>query len=597
MERLPVFRKLAAGALVLPLVFTPPQGFAQSAVQPPAQAAEQAAPIVSGRDIVHPEVAENGMVASQEALATRVGVEILQRGGNAVDAAVAVGFALAVTLPRAGNLGGGGFMLMHLAGQGGAPPRTAALDYRELAPAAAHRDMFLNDKGEADTRKSRFSGLAVGVPGTVAGLALAHRDYGSGRFTLAELIAPAIRLARDGMTITPDLASSLERVRARLSADPDIYVTFYGEAGLPVTPGSLLKQPALAATLERIAREGPDGFYKGAVARAVAETVQEAGGVMTEDDLASYAPVVREPVTGSYRGYKIASMPPPSSGGTHVIEILNILEGYDLAQTGANSAATIHIMAEAMRRAYADRSKYLGDPDFVDVPVAGLTSKAYAERLRETITADAATPSTDIQPGDPAPYESNETTHFSVVDKDGNAVSNTYTLNFSYGVGLMAKGTGVLLNNELDDFSAKPGVPNAYGLIGGEANAVAPRKRPLSSMSPTIVFKDGKVFLVTGSPGGSRIITTVLQVVSNVIDHGMNIAEATHAPRVHHQWWPDELRVEEGLSADTLQLLAERGHAIVLKDAMGSTQSIHVTGGRLAGSADPRREGSLAAGY
>ena len=563
------------------------------AFAPVASHAQEMTPILSAKDIVRPVIGTSGMVASQEAIATRVGVEILKQGGNAVDAAVAVGFALAVTLPRAGNLGGGGFMILHRADKN----ETVAIDYREKAPAAAFRDMFLDEKGEADPQKSRFSGLAVGVPGTVAGLLRAHKDYGSGKLSRAQVMAPAIRLAAEGFDMPMALARSLEQVRERLGQDADSYVTFYGEAGLPVVPGSRLKQPALAATLRKIADEGADGFYRGPVAEAIASTVQAQGGAMTTQDLADYNVVLREPVTGTYRGLTVASMPPPSSGGIHIIQILNILEGFDLTATGANSAATINVMAEAMKRAYADRSKYLGDPDFVDVPSDGLTAKSYADGLRPGIETGKVTPSGEIGPADPLPYESNQTTHFSVMDSQGNAVSNTYTLNFSYGAGFMARGTGVLLNNELDDFSAKPGVPNAYGLIGGEANSVEPRKRPLSSMSPTIVFKDGKPWLVTGSPGGSRIITTVLQVILNTVDHHMNVAEANAAPRVHHQWWPDELRVEKGLSPDTLKLLKDMGYEIAEKNAMGSTQSIMAQDGMLMGASDPRTDGDLAAGY
>ncbi|MEI2386781.1 gamma-glutamyltransferase [Breoghania sp. JC706] len=590
---MPPFRfRLASVALAATIALLP------AAVSPAAwrldsARAQEAAPILSGRDLAHPVVSPNGMVASQEAMATRAGLEILRKGGNAVDAAVAVGFALSVTLPRAGNLGGGGFMIVHRADRG----ETVAIDYREKAPAAAFRDMFLNEAGEADTEKSRYSGLAVGVPGTVAGLVMAQRDYGSGKLTLSEVMAPAIRLAEEGFEMPASLAMSLERVRPRLSQDAEAYVTFYGEAGLPIEPGVTFKQPALAATLHRIADEGANGFYQGPVAEAIAQTVQERGGGMTAEDLALYRAIVREPVRGTYRGYEIASMPPPSSGGIHIIQILNILEGFDLSKTGPNSAATINLMAEAMKRAYADRSKYLGDPEFVEVPMKGLTAKPYAEALRAKISAGTVTPSSDIAPADPLPYESDQTTHFSVVDAQGNAVSNTYTLNFSYGAGFIAKGTGVLLNNELDDFSAKPGVPNAYGLIGGEANAVEPRKRPLSSMSPTIVFQDGKPWLVTGSPGGSRIITTVLQVILNVVDHGMNIAEASAAPRIHHQWFPDELRVEDGLSPDTLKLLSDMGYEIAVKDAMGSTQSIMAVDGMLMGASDPRTTGDLTEGY
>ncbi|AQQ04550.1 gamma-glutamyltransferase [Roseibium algicola] len=553
----------------------------------------QDSPIYSLKDRFQPETAQNGMVASQEAVASRVGVDILKKGGNAVDAAIATGFALAVTLPRAGNLGGGGFMMIHLADSGD----TKALDYREMAPAAAFKDMFLGEDGEPDNQKSRFSGLAVGVPGTVAGFAEAFEKHGSGKLTWAELVAPAIGLAENGIEVTPDLAASLTASAKRLLQDPATAAIFYKTGGLPFVPGETLKQTDLAATLKLIADKGPAGFYTGEVAEKIAQKVTASGGGMTKEDLAGYKPVWRDPVVGSYHGYEIASMPPPSSGGVHIVQILNMLQGYPLAEYGPNSADSIHVMAETMRRAYADRSKYLGDPDFVDVPVKGLTDPAYAAELVKSIKMDVATPSEEVKPGDPFPYESNQTTHYSVVDKDGNAVSNTYTLNFSYGVGLTADGTGVLLNNELDDFSAKPGVPNAYGLIGGTANAVEGGKRPLSSMSPTLVFKDGKLFLATGSPGGSRIITTTLQIILNVVDHGMNIAEATAAPRIHNQWLPDEIRIEEGLSPDTVRLLEARGHKVEVKNAMGSTQSIMLVDGILAGASDPRRPGALSAGY
>ena len=558
-----------------------------------APLAAQDSPIYSLKDRFQPETAQNGMVASQEAVASRVGVDILKKGGNAVDAAIATGFALAVTLPRAGNLGGGGFMMFHLADSGD----TKALDYREMAPAAAFKDMFLGEDGEPDNQKSRFSGLAVGVPGTVAGFAEAFEKHGSGKLTWAELVAPAIGLAENGIEVTPDLAASLTASAKRLLQDPATAAIFYKTGGLPFVPGETLKQTDLAATLKLIADKGAAGFYTGEVAEKIAQKVTASGGGMTKEDLAGYKPVWRDPVVGSYHGYEIASMPPPSSGGVHIVQILNMLQGYPLAEYGPNSADSIHVMAETMRRAYADRSKYLGDPDFVDVPVKGLTDPAYAAELVKSIKMDVATPSEEVKPGDPFPYESNQTTHYSVVDKDGNAVSNTYTLNFSYGVGLTADGTGVLLNNELDDFSAKPGVPNAYGLIGGTANAVEGGKRPLSSMSPTLVFKDGKLFLATGSPGGSRIITTTLQIILNVVDHGMNIAEATAAPRIHNQWLPDEIRIEEGLSPDTIRLLEARGHKVEVKNAMGSTQSIMLVDGVLAGASDPRRPGALSAGY
>ena len=547
--------------------------------------------VYSDLDRVHPVHAEHGIVATQEATATRIGLEVLQGGGNAVDAAASIGFALAVTLPSAGNLGGGGFMVVHDAASG----ETVAIDYREKSGGAAFRDMFLDEAGEAGPEKSRFSGLAIGVPGTVAGMALALERYGT--ISLAEALAPAIELAAQGIAVTPDLAQSLENAKERLQKWPSSAAVFYKDGGAPYEPGETLVQRDLAWSLEQIAEEGPEAFYGGPIAERIVAEVRRAGGHLSLDDFRAYEAVVREPVRGDYRGFEIVSMPPPSSGGVHIVQILNILEGYPIGFLGAGGAETIHLMAEAMKLAYADRSEYLGDPDFVDVPVGTLTSKAYAEHLRGLINRNRARPAAEIKPGDLALYESPETTHFAIVDAAGNAVANTYTINFSYGTGLVAEGTGILLNNELDDFSAKPGVPNAYGLTGGDANAVAPDKRPLSSMSPTIVLQDGRPFLVTGSPGGPRIITTTLQVIMNVIDHGMNIAEATFAPRVHHQWLPDELRIEEGLSPDTVRLLEQMGHAISVEDAMGSTQSIMVTENGLSGSSDPRRPGALTLGY
>jgi gamma-glutamyltranspeptidase / glutathione hydrolase len=538
-----------------------------------------------------PSLASHGMVASQEAKATRIGVEILEKGGNAVDAAVAVGFALAVTLPRAGNLGGGGFMLVHLAARN----ETVAIDYRETAPAAATRDMFLDDKGEPDPKKSRDSGLAAGVPGTVRGLALALERYGSGAFTLADLIAPAEKLARQGIVVDEDLADSLPRAAGRLGRFPSTRAVFF-EGDAPVARGGKLIQTDLASTLAAIGRDGPDAFYKGTTAQAIAAAVRSHGGIMTAQDLADYKVAVRQPVRGTYRGHDIVSMPPPSSGGVHLIQILNILEGFDVAKLEAGSADAVHLLAEAMKPAYADRATWLGDPDRVGVPVRGLTSKAYAARQRGAIDLGRARSADEIKAGDPAPFEGDQTTHFSIVDARGNAVANTYTLNFSYGLGLVADGTGVLLNNEMDDFSAKAGAINAYGLVGGDLNSVAADARPLSSMTPTFVFKDGRLVLVTGSPGGSRIISTVLQVIVNTLDYGMNLAEAVAAPRIHHQWRPDSLLVETGLSPDTLKLLRERGHKVVVGSTSGSASSIQVTLEGLMGAADPRQRGTLAAG-
>ncbi len=546
--------------------------------------------IYSRKDIFHPVFAANGMVAAQEERATRIGVAVLEDGGNAVDAAVAVGFALAVTLPRAGNLGGGGFMLIHEGSSG----KTHALDYREMAPAGSTRNMFLDEKGEVDAGKSRSSRYAAGVPGTVAGLVLALERFGS--MSLKRVMEPAIRLAEEGFIVSPDLAESLEARKERLISNPAAARIFFRPDGSPYREGDRLVQSDLAWSLKQIATEGAQAFYQGAIAERIVEDMQRNDGPITATDLSGYRPVLRAPVTGSYRGYEIRSMPPPSSGGVHLIQILNILEGFPIGFLGQNSADTIHVMAEAMKLAYADRSMHLGDPDFWKVPVKGLTSKRYADHLRQGIRLDRARSSSTIGPGSPLSYESDETTHFSVMDHAGNAVSNTYTINFSYGSGIVAEGTGILLNNEMDDFSSKPGVPNAYGLIGGEANAIAPGKRPLSSMTPTIVLKDGRPFLATGSPGGSRIITTTLQIILNVIDHRMNIAAATAAPRVHHQWLPDELRVETGLSVDSLDLLRIRGHEVVEKNAMGSTQSVMRIDKGFLGASDPRRPGALAAG-
>ena len=567
------------------------QTFALQPAAAPAAPPQVKEAIYAENAIEHPVWAKNGMVASQEALASAIGRDILQQGGNAVDAAVAVGFALAVTLPRAGNIGGGGFMLIHDAKKN----ETVAIDYREKAPKAAFRDMYLDENGNADEERSRYHGLAVGVPGTVDGLLLALAEHGT--MTREQVLAPAIKLAEEGFTVTPGLSNSLQGLAERMTKWPSTAKIFYHEDGRALQPGETLKQPELAASLRRIAAQGRDGFYQGETADKIIAAIKGAGGTMTAEDLRDYHSVKREPVRGDYRGYKIVSMPPPSSGGIHIIQILNILEGYDLHASGANTAKTIHLMAEAMQLAYADRAEYLGDPDFIKIPVKGLTSQKYADSLRAKIDPDKARPGAEIRHSDPLPYESDQTTHYSVVDKDGNAVANTYTLNFSYGTGLVAEGTGILLNNEMDDFSAKPGVPNGYGLIGGDANAVEAGKRPLSSMSPTIVFKDGKPFLVTGSPGGSRIITTVLQIISNVIDHDMNIAEATHAPRIHDQWTPDEIRVEHALNADTVRLLENMGHKVERKSAMGSTQSIMVTPNGLYGASDPRIEDAATVGY
>lgn len=542
-------------------------------------------------DVFHPVRATQGMVASVDAMATQVGVDILKQGGNAVDAAVAVGYALAVTHPQAGNLGGGGFMLLRT--KDGA---TTAIDFREMAPAGATRNMFLDEQGNPDSKKSLTSPLASGTPGTVAGLSLALEKYGS--LPLNSVVRPAIKLAQEGFIVNDALADDLKTYGSEVLPHHENSKAIFWKDGEPLKKGDKLVQQDLANSLTMIAENGPDAFYKGEIARQIAQQMQQNGGLITTDDLAAYQAVERTPVSGEYRGYQIFSMPPPSSGGIHIVQILNILENFDMKKYGFGSADAIQIMAEAEKYAYADRSEYLGDPDFVNVPWQALTSKAYAKSIAGQIDINKAKPSSEIRPGKLAPYESDQTTHFSVVDKDGNAVAVTYTLNTTFGTGIVAGNTGILLNNQMDDFSAKPGVPNVYGLVGGEANAVGPKKRPLSSMSPTIVVKDGKTWLVTGSPGGSRIITTVLQMVVNTIDFGMNVAEATNAPRFHHQWLPDELRVEKGFSPDTLKLLEQKGQKVALKEAMGSTQSIMVgADGELYGASDPRSVDDLTAGY
>jgi gamma-glutamyltranspeptidase/glutathione hydrolase len=558
----------------------------------PAGAQEQGRGVyVPAADAVHAVVAEHGMVVAQEKIAARIGTDVLRRGGNAIDAAVATGFAMAVTYPRAGNIGGGGFMVIHSREHG----EDVAIDYRETAPAATTRDVFLGADGKPDIAKSRDSALAIGVPGTPAGLALALEKYGSGKFTLADLVKPAIDLARDGFVIADDLADTLTAGQRRLSRWPSATKMFSDADGKSLRDGDRLVQPDLAATLAAIAEQGPRGFYEGPFAAKLVKAIDDAGGIMTLDDLKSYQAVIRTPVHGSYRGYDIISMPQPSSGGTVLLETLNILEGFPMHDIKQGSAPSLHLMIEAMKRAYADRARYLGDPAFVNAPTATLMAKDYAAKQRASIDLDHATPSSEVFSRTP-PREGHNTTHFSVVDSLGNAVSNTYTLNFPYGVGLVAEGTGVLLNNELDDFTAAPGASNAFGLVGFETNLPGPGKRPLSSMSPTIVLKDNKPVLVTGSPGGSRIISAVLQVIVNVLDYQMDVAAAVAAPRLHHQWLPDEVRIERGFADDTVAELKAKGHRVIEPLGQTSANSIAVTDNRLLGAPDPRTRGAEAAG-
>jgi gamma-glutamyltranspeptidase / glutathione hydrolase len=544
-----------------------------------------------------PVRAKHGMVASTNEVASGVGVDIMKRGGNAVDAAIAVAFALAVTHPAAGNLGGGGFMMIRLK-----DGRTTAIDYREMAPAAAHRDIYLDKNGNLIEGEggSLIGYRAAGVPGTVRGMELALKKYGSGKLTWAQLVEPARRLAANGFTVTFSLARSLHSSREYLSKYAEtshIYLrsnNFYKE-------GEIFRQPELAATFARLQRSGPNEFYDGETARLIVADMKRNNGLMTMEDLRGYIAKERTPVRGSYRGHEIISMPPPSSGGAVLIQMLNILEGFDFQKLEANSSDRYHLMAESMRRAFADRAEYMGDSDFVKVPVAGLIDKSYAATLRATINTDRASTSDEVRAGRPAGYESDDTTHFTVVDADGNAVSNTYTLNNSYGSAAVVRGTGILLNDEMDDFAAKPGTPNLYGLIQGERNAVAPRKRPLSAMTPTIVLrKDGSLWFTVGSPGGPTIINTVLCIITNVIDYEMNIQQAIDFPRIHHQWLPDELVGEPfGLSGDTQRALTSRGHKLAKLRYLGDAEGIMIeekTGMRL-GATDPRRSDGQAVGY
>jgi gamma-glutamyltranspeptidase/glutathione hydrolase len=543
-----------------------------------------------------PVRAQHGIVASTNEVASQVGVDIMKRGGNAVDAAIAVGFALAVTHPAAGNLGGGGFMMIRLKNG-----KTTAIDYREMAPAAATRNIYLDKNGNLIQGEggSLVGYRAAGVPGTVRGMELALKKYGSAKLSWAQLIEPARRLA-NGFTVTYELARSLRGSNDYLSQYPETK-RIYLNGGKFYEEGEVFRQPDLAATFARLQTSGPNEFYEGQTAKLIVEDVARHHGLMTLADMRGYVAKEREPVRASYRGYEVISMPPPSSGGAVLIEMLNILEGYELSKFDAASSERYHLMTEAMRRAFADRAEFMGDSDFVKVPVAGLIDKSYAAKLRESINGEKASTSVEIKAGQPAGYESEETTHFTVVDAEGNAVANTYTLNNSYGSAAVAKGTGIILNDEMDDFAAKPGTPNMYGLIQGERNAVAPRKRPLSAMTPTFVLrKDGSLWFTVGSPGGPTIINTGLCVITNVVDYGMNIQQALDFPRIHHQWLPDELVFEPyGLSGDTQKALAALGHKLARPRYLGDAEAIMIeekTGVRL-GATDPRRSDGAAVGY
>ncbi len=533
------------------------------------------------------------MVASVSEIASRVGAEVMKRGGNAVDATVAVALTLEVTWPEAGNLGGGGFMLIRKA-----DGTEEVIDYRERAPLAATRDMYLDASGNIIKDASLVGYKAIAVPGTVAGLALSHKRHG--KLPWADLVEPARKLAAEGFPVSQYLARSLrvKQTVERFQKFPESWRIF-GRNGKPYEAGETFVQPELAATLARIQKD-PADFYRGETARMIVADMQSHGGIVTAEDLARYQPVLRTPLHGTYRGYEIVTMPPPSSGGIALIEMLNMLEPYDLKSMGWHSSQEVHTMVEVMRRAYADRAKYLGDSDFVRVPAAGLMSRAYADQRRRDIDAAHASDSKAIGAGEPARYESPQTTHFTIIDGEGTVVANTYTLNESYGSAVTVPGAGFLLNDEMDDFTSKPGVPNTYGLIQGEANAIAPQKRPLSSMTPTIVLKDGKVLFAVGSPGGSTIINTVLHVIINVVDFGMNIQEAIDGPRFHHQWLPDKISWEPfEFSRDTGNALEKMGHAFKEKpEFIGDAHAIAVDprdGARL-GASDPRR-GGVAVGW
>ena len=531
------------------------------------------------REPVH---ARRAMVVSAEAHATEAGVAVLKDGGNAIDAAIAVGFALAVTHPRAGNIGGGGFMLIRFA-----DGHSTFIDFRERAPAAASRDMYLDAAGKP-TQDSVVGYRAVGVPGTVRGFELARGKYGTKPWS--RLVAPAIRLAEEGFPVSHQRAEDF-RENKRLPLFADSKRIFLRDGQL-YEMGEVLRQTELAATLRRIAGNGANEFYTGKTARLIAGDMKRNGGLITLDDLREYKAVERQPVAGEYRGYKILSAPPPSSGGAGIVQMLNMLEGSGFARGGGGSASSIHYVAEVMRRFFADRAEYFGDTDFVDMPLEGLLSQDYARQRRASIRGDRATPSSQIRAGRPTAHESSETTHYSVVDRDGNAVAVTYTLNSSFGSGVTAAGTGILLNNEMDDFTAKAGEPNQFGLLQSDNNAIEPGKRPLSAMTPTIVTRNGRLFMVLGAPGGPTIISTVLQVITNVIDFKMNLQQAVDFPRFHHQWMPDELRLEDhGFSPDTVELLGKCGHQIKFVEKMGRVMAIQAEGRWLLGAADSRSEG------
>lgn len=546
--------------------------------------------IVRYQDVFHPVVAEHGMVSTQNTIATQIGVDILKRGGNAIDASVAVGFALAVTLPRAGNIGGGGFMLYHSAKQ----QQNFAIDYRETAPTGVTAQDFLTPKGAKD-KSSPLSWDAAGVPGTVAGMYEAWQRFGSKKLSWQELLAPAIALADKGFKVNYDLAQILASKQSSLSKNESARRTFYKTDGSIYKHAEILRQPELAWSLKQIAKHGKQAFYQGEIAKKIANDMQKHGGHIDLQDLKNYRVKVKPAVEGSYRGYQVVAMPPPSSGGVTVIGMLNILEQFPLSMWGI-SGDSYHVLAEAMKLAFADRGTHMADPDFYPVPVKWLIDKQRAQKLADKISLDNAIDATTLK-GDALPKEGPSTTHYSIVDHYGNAVSNTYTLGYSFGNAKMIEGTGILLNNQIHTFSVRAGIDGAKGFIASKANKLEAGKRPVSSQSPMIILKDNKVFLVTGSPGGSRIINVVAQMIVNTIDHEMNVDEATKTFRIHHQWLPDVLEVEPGFNRDTMTVLKTKGQNVKETFTMGSSQSIMVKNGFLYGSSDPRRPNALTAGY
>ena len=544
--------------------------------------------IFNSKAIVHPEVGRNGMVVSQHYLATNAGHSILEEGGNAYDAAITVAFALAVVLPRAGNIGGGGFMVMF----DEASQESYSIDYRETAPEAATKDMFLNSDGSVNKKRATQGVLSIGVPGTVYGMWEVHKKFGS--LPWSKLLAPAIELAEDGFLISPFMADALNKRYKKLGKYENFKKIFY--QNYPVQMHQRLKQPNLAETLKTISKNGVKGFYEGEIATMIDAYMRENGGLITKKDLKNYRPIWRDTLHGTFNEYEIVTMGPPSSGGVHIIQMLNILENYDLVTMGHNSPTYAALLTESMKYAYADRSKYLGDPDFFDVPVQSLISKEYAKKINKKIKLNSITPSEKILPGSELKHESLDTTHFSVADTNGNFVSNTYTLNSGFGSGVIVDGTGVLMNNEMDDFVSAPGIPNQFGLVGGEANKIEPFKRPLSSMTPTIVLRDDKPIYATGSPGGSRIITTVLQFLLNTLVFKMEISDATVAPRIHHQWKPDVLMLETGFDIQHADKIESFGQKIYLSGPGTALESIEKKGGFFYGFGDTRRPDSKAKG-